>query len=144
MGDQTGRRRVAMWVIAYGVALLLIAFWPQPVDSALGGLVRWLVDAIPLMTYGRLEFASNVLLFVPFGVGFGMLLPDHRYLILPLALLVSMTIESGQALLLAARTPSLYDILANVAGACLGLVLLVGVQEWRRRRSRRQHPDRGV
>ncbi|WP_292700427.1 VanZ family protein [Microbacterium sp. 69-10] len=118
-------RRISTWVGVYSVALALIAFWPVPVDSGAGGFLRWVTAHIPMLTYSRIEFGSNILLFVPFGLGLALLLPKLRYLVLPAALLVSLTIESGQAVFLAQRTPSLYDILANVSGAALGLIVLV-------------------
>ncbi|MFD5213481.1 VanZ family protein [Microbacterium sp. NPDC058345] len=129
-------RRVSTWVVAYGVILALIAFWPQPVDAGAGDFLRWLVDRVPLLTYDRLEFGSNIVLFVPFGVGLALLMRRLRYLIMPLALLASLAIESVQAVLIAERTPSLYDIVANVSGACVGLVAVVLTEVLRRRRPR--------
>ena len=125
--------RISTWVAVYGVVLALIAFWPVPVDSGAGGFLRWVTAHFPLLTYGRIEFGSNILLFVPFGVGLALLLPKLRYLVLPSALLVSLAIESGQAIFLAQRTPSLYDILANVSGAALGLIVLVVFEAVRKR-----------
>ena len=125
--------RISTWVAVYGVVLALIAFWPVPVDSGSGGFLRWVTAHFPVLTYSRIEFGSNILLFVPFGVGLALLLPKLRYLVLPAALLVSLAIESGQAIFLAQRTPSLYDILANVSGAALGLITLVVVEAVRRR-----------
>ena len=125
--------RISTWVAVYGVVLALIAFWPVPVDSGSGGFLRWVTAHFPVLTYARIEFGSNILLFVPFGVGLALLLPKLRYLVLPAALLVSLAIESGQAIFLAQRTPSLYDILANVSGAALGLIVLVVVEAVRRR-----------
>lgn len=129
-------RRRRTWFALYGVALLAIAFWPQPVDSGAGRVIGWLIRVVPGLTYERLEFGSNIALFVPFGIAVGMLLRRHRYLVLPVALLATLTIESAQAVLLPARTPSLYDILANVAGASIGLIVLATYEELRRRRAR--------
>ncbi|SJN40746.1 hypothetical protein FM104_11045 [Microbacterium esteraromaticum] len=117
----------------YGVALALIAFWPEPVDSSAGALLRWITKTVPGLTYARIEFGSNILLFVPLGIGLALLMPRLRYLVMPIALLVSLGIEAAQAIFLAARTPSIYDIVANVSGACLGLVIIVAAQEWRKR-----------
>lgn len=129
-------RRVSTWVAVYGLVLALIAFWPQPVDSGAGRFLRWLFDHVPLLTYERLEFGSNTLLFVPFGVGLGLLMRELRYLIMPLALLASLTIESVQAVLITERTPSVLDIVANVSGACAGLAVVVLVEALRRSRAR--------
>jgi len=53
---------------------------------------------------------------------------------MPVALLVSLAIESVQAVYIAARTPSVYDIIANVSGAALGLVAVAVFEAWRRSR----------
>lgn len=124
-------------MVVYGVALALIGFWPQPVDSGAGWLLRRITRLFPLLTYERIEFGSNILLFVPLGVGLAMLLTRSRYLIIPVALLASLTIESVQAVYIAARTPSVYDIIANVSGAALGLVAVAVFEVWRRSRQRR-------
>lgn len=140
-GDSRRRRtrlrgRLSTWVTVYGVALALIGFWPQPVDSGAGHLLRLISRVFPLLSYERLEFASNILLFVPLGVGLALMLRRSRYLVMPIALLVSLSIESVQAVFIAARTPSVYDIIANVSGAALGLVAVAVVDARRRRGAR--------
>lgn len=133
-------REHAAWLsigaTVYTIALALIAFWPQPVDSGAGPLLRWITDHVPLMTYERIEFGSNILLFVPGGAGLALLLPRMRYLVVPIALVASVAIESVQAVLLTDRTPSIQDVIANVTGACVGLVGAVIFQQMRRRRGR--------
>ncbi|MET0725085.1 MAG: VanZ family protein, partial [Leifsonia sp.] len=71
------QRRVASAVLAlYLVALLLIAFWPSPVDRGLSGptgpidrFVAWCGrHGLPWMSYGIIEWSANVIYFVPFGV----------------------------------------------------------------------------
>jgi hypothetical protein len=52
---------------AYVIALALIAFWPAPVDSGAGPLLRAVTRVFPLLTYARIEFGANILLFVPLG-----------------------------------------------------------------------------
>lgn len=126
--------RASTWVAVYGIVLALIGFWPQPVDSGAGGFLRLITRVFPLLTYERIEFGSNILLFVPLGVGLAVLLGGSRYLVMPVALLVSLAIESVQAVYIAARTPSVYDIIANVSGAALGLVAVAVFEAWRRSR----------
>ncbi|WP_309127636.1 VanZ family protein [Microbacterium sp.] len=126
-------RRTSTWVAVYSIVLALIAFWPQPVDAGAGRFLRWLFDTVPLLTYERLEFGSNIVLFAPFGIGLALLMRELRYLIMPLALLSSLTIESVQAVLIAERTPSVLDIVANVSGACFGLVVVVSAEALRAR-----------
>lgn len=128
------RHRIARIVLAvYIVALGLIAFWPSPVDGGARPFLRLVTQAVPILTYARIEFAANILLFVPLGVLLALILAQ-RHLIVPLAVVTSLFVESLQALLLDQRTPSVLDIVANISGACIGL-LAVSVLEWVGRRS---------
>lgn len=104
--------------------LALIAFWPTPVDRGASGLLEVITRAIPWLTYAVIETTANVALFVPFGVLLALVLPLHRGLVVPIALATTLVIESGQALLLSERTPSLRDIVANVLGAAIGLAIV--------------------
>jgi len=106
------------------VLLALIAFWPTPVDRGASGLLEAITRAIPWLTYDVIETTANVALFVPFGVLLALVLPLHRGLVVPIALATTLVIESGQALLLSERTPSLRDIVANVLGAAIGLAIV--------------------
>ncbi|VXB72833.1 VanZ like family protein [Microbacterium sp. 8M] len=121
------------WLIVYAVALLLIAFWPQHVDKGMGWFLKALTHHIPLLTYDRIEFGSNIVLFVPLGILLAILMPRRRYLVMPIGFVVSLAIESAQGVLLAGRTASLADLIANTAGACIGL-FAVEVIDWVARR----------
>ncbi|MET0830733.1 MAG: VanZ family protein [Microbacterium sp.] len=121
----------------YVIVLTLIALWPVPVDSGAGPILRLVSRVIPVLTYARIEFAANILLFVPLGVLLALIL-QHRHLVVPIAFIATVTIESLQALMIDRRTPSVMDIIANLAGACIGLVIVAFV-EWRR--ARREPPD---
>ena len=113
-------RRVAAWSLAaYGIVLALIAFWPVPVDRGAESLLRDVTRAVPLLSHGVVEFCANVLLALTLR---------RRVWVMPIALVVTVAIETGQALFLAERTPSLGDVVANLSGAGLGiaLVLLAG------------------
>lgn len=115
-------RRAAAWLAGYGVVLAAIAFWPTPVDAGARPLLRAVHSLVPVLTYARIEFAANVALFVPVGLLLTLVLHRRRWLVLPVAFLMTVTIESVQAIALAARTPSVLDIVANTAGACVGMV----------------------
>lgn len=117
---------------AYVFVLTLIALWPTPVDSGAGPLLRLVARVAPILTYSRIEFGANILLFVPLGLLLALIL-QRRYLIVPIAVVATVTIESIQALMIDKRTPSVLDIIANLTGACLGL-LIVAFIEWRRAR----------
>jgi glycopeptide antibiotics resistance protein len=110
------------------VVLALIAFWPVPVDQGASGFLRSISSVVPWLTYDVIETGANVLLFVPFGVLLALALPLQRGLVVPLALATTLVIESGQALFLADRTPSLRDIVANVLGAAIGLAIVILIE----------------
>ena len=116
----------------YVFVLTLIALWPAPVDGAARPFLRLIGRAVPMLTYARIEFGANFLLFVPLGMLLALIL-RRRYLLAPIALVATVTIESIQALIIDKRTPSVMDIIANLTGACLGL-LIVAFIEWRRAR----------
>lgn len=122
-----------MLLIAYAAGLAAVGFWPVHVDKDMGPLVRAVTSALPWLTYERIELGANVALFLPLGVLL-MLFMRRRYLIVPIALVVTITIESGQALMGGRRTPDIGDVVANVAGACLGMIIVAAI-EWLRRRT---------
>ena len=130
-------RDARAWLVAYGVVVALIGFWPVPVDSGAGPLLRAVTAVFPVATYERIEFGANVVMFVPLGLLLTMLLPQARWLVLPIAFVATVTLESGQAIALSARTPSVLDIIANTAGACLGIVLAVFAETLARARAER-------
>jgi hypothetical protein len=132
-GRQRAQGRGIRLLLIYGAMLALIAFWPVPVDRGAAGLLRTITRTVPWLTYGVIETTANVLLFVPLGMLLALALPLHRGLVVPIALATTLVIESGQALLLTQRTPSLRDIVANVIGAMIGLAV-VHVVQWRSRR----------
>lgn len=114
-------------LLAYAVGLAAIAFWPVPVDSGAGPLLRAITRVFPVLTYDRIEFAANIALFIPFGV-LVTLLVRQAWLVLPLGFLTTLMIETAQALLLDRRTPSVLDLVANMAGVCVGLLVVVFVR----------------
>lgn len=129
--------RPGVWLTVYLIGLGLIAFWPQHVDSNISpSFLEKVIKLIPLMTYERLEFGANIALFVPLGVLLALLLVRQRSLVVPIAFLASFTIECIQGLLLPGRTPSVNDILANTAGACIGFVLVALFDRHRSRHDR--------
>jgi hypothetical protein len=115
-------------LILYGVSLALIAFWPVPVDRDATGLLRALARAVPLLTYDVVEFSANVLLFAPLGVLLALAMPRHRLLVVPVALVVTGAIETGQAIFLDERTASLRDVVANTMGAAAGVAIVLIVE----------------
>jgi glycopeptide antibiotics resistance protein len=136
-------RRVAVVAIAilYGIALLLILFWPQHVDGPHGENAQWAVDLITGFTgvseriaYRLLEKGANVLLFVPAGAilsafaGF-----RFRWWVPVLGLLGSASVELLQGTLLPGRTADWRDIVANTSGVIVGGLLGAAFGAIRRR-----------
>jgi glycopeptide antibiotics resistance protein len=142
------RRLLWAIVVAYAVALALIAFWPTPVDKNLGGslstALAWIHDlgGPRWLRYNTVEFLSNIVLFLPIGLFVTALArPGRWWLALLLGLSATVTIELGQHLFLPARFASVYDLLANTLGAALGVALGLAVRFALRNRSRRRnHP----
>ncbi|MET3932790.1 VanZ family protein [Arthrobacter sp. OAP107] len=132
----TGRTLLALYL---GV-LAFIAFWPTPVDRPVAGRLQAALFALhrsglpELITYNFVEFASNILLFTPIGMLAPLAFPAfHRGRIVLSAFLASCCMELGQKLFLHDRFPSAMDIVANTAGAMLGVWVLGVVEQWFRK-----------
>ncbi|MCP2032207.1 hypothetical protein L1277_002306 [Okibacterium sp. HSC-33S16] len=125
-------RRIAAWFLALGgLAVLVIAFWPTPIDAGIADTLRaWLAQAQAsggpeFLRYGAVEFAANIALFVPVGFVLAVLLrPGLRWLSPVLCFLVSVGIEFGQVVLAAGRLGDVTDLVANTAGGLIGALLL--------------------
>lgn len=122
----TGRLAVAALAL-YALVLGVIGLFPTPVDSRASPLIhRFLVRAHDLgipgwFDYGFIEFTANIFLFVPLGGLLVLALGRRRaWLAVVIGILVSVTIEFAQAVLLPERFPSTMDVLANGLGAALG------------------------
>lgn len=110
-------------LIAYTLALGVIALWPTHVDAPAAPLLEWLIERVPGLSYRRVEFAANVALFLPLGLLLTLIVrPSLRYLVLPAAIVVTVSIESWQSLG-DGRTATLLDVVANTTGAALGILL---------------------
>lgn len=138
MVTRTIRRRpgwvtASLWilVLVYGVALAFIALWPTYVDVPARPMLDSITAEWPLLTFARIEFIANVLLFVPFGFLFTLILRRGHYVVLPAALVVSVAVEACQVLI-DERVSSLLDVVANVTGACVGIVFAALIRAVRR------------
>ncbi|WP_109209642.1 MULTISPECIES: VanZ family protein [Microbacterium] len=132
-------RRVAAIALAVYLALaaviLLSPFRPQRVVYVIGDAVRQ-IPGLGVVRDNWVEFAANILLFVPLGFLLTLVLRHHWWGVV-LALAVSALAELAQ-IVLPSRQPSLRDILANVLGAAIGAALawlLVLRRERKRARS---------
>ncbi|WP_082468230.1 VanZ family protein [Leifsonia sp. Leaf264] len=136
------RRRLAgVLMVLYLIVLALIVLWPEPVDRPISheiyAFVIWAHQhGMPWMSYKLIEFSSNVVMFIPFGVILTVLLGRRRWWMATIAgVLFSSAIELAQFLLLPDRYPSGRDVIANSTGALIGslIVLVIGTLIARRR-----------
>ena len=129
--------------MVYFAALAGILFWPSPVDRPIDGalmqLIQWLHNhGLPpwFITYRKVEFAANILLFVPFGII--VTLRAHRrfwWMSVVVAAVVSGAVELAQAIFLPERVPAWSDIVANTSGAFIGALLVLALWSISRRRA---------
>ena len=116
--------------MAMVVPLVLIAFWPTPVDQPVSGQLSAVLaflhrHGIPTwLNYRFVEAAANVVLFTPVGFVAALAFPAKRWWqIGAFGLLVSGCIELGQLLFLHDRFASPSDTVTNTSGAVIGALL---------------------
>lgn len=115
---------------------------PEPYSPEAGGLLRGLLGMLsssPLtawVTFDLVEFCANVAMFVPLGV-LAMLWGGRGWHGILAGAVLSAAIEVTQLLLLPTRVADVRDIVANTAGAALGVAVIVMT-----RRRRRLHSER--
>ena len=101
------------------------------------GLPKWI-------TFDAVEFSSNVLMFAPIGFFGALALPRARWLVVPLAGVVSIAIEVLQAWRMPERVGTAQDVEANVLGTLIGYlmacVVIWAVRHWTLRRRSRVFP----
>lgn len=121
----------------YLAVLASLTLGPQP-EAAGGTLARlaaWFSGWPPTawVTFDVLEFAANVVLFVPTGLLWvAWTGARRRWLAVALAaaagLVLSLAIEATQALLLADRVADVRDLVSNTLGALLGAAAAIAVR----------------
>lgn len=129
-----------------------IVLWPSPpAEDDQRALARWLLSAhragLPeWISFGFVEGAANVAMFLPLGFFAALALPRRRWLVIPAAAALSALFELLQAGLLPDRLGDLRDVLANTAGAAIGCWVAVLVRSARiggaRQRSAADHGSR--
>jgi glycopeptide antibiotics resistance protein len=142
------RRVLAIVSVLYLVGLALIAFWPVPVDQGFSDALEVVItqlqsDGLSVLSYSTVEIAANVLLFVPLGILLASLFrPGARWLAFAVCVAISAVIEFSQAVFLPGRFASASDLLANIAGAAIGVLIVVIVSAVRNRSARRRSEAR--
>ncbi|MFD4959663.1 VanZ family protein [Microbacterium sp. NPDC058389] len=126
---------ILLMALGYGVFLAFMVFWPSPIDEPIQGLLERAISelherGVPgFIDYDFIESFSNVLLFIPVGFLFALMVPLRWW---PVALLLgpalSVGIELIQRYLLDARVSTVDDVIANSIGATIGVLLAVVIR----------------
>ncbi|WP_181036015.1 VanZ family protein [Arthrobacter sp. N199823] len=140
-------RIIVALAAAYLLAVVLIVFWPTPVDRPAAGtlheVLSWLHrHGMPkFINYNVVEFSANILLFIPFGIILTLRL--HRrlwWLSVVIAAATSGAVELAQSIFLPERVPAWSDVVANTSGAFIGTMLVLVIWALRRRKTLRSTP----
>jgi glycopeptide antibiotics resistance protein len=102
--DVTGQRRLAEWLTAVHQT------W----------MPRW-------VTFGLVEFSSNVVMFLPLGLFGAIVFARARRAVFAVCVGFSTLVELVQWALLPARQADWRDVLANSLGAAIGIALVASV-----------------
>ncbi|WP_171013204.1 VanZ family protein [Microbacterium sp. 2FI] len=123
---------IAALAIGYGAFLAFVVFWPSPIDQPVESLLNRAIAELhergvpAFVDYAFIESFANVLLFVPVGLLFGLMIPLRWW---PIALLLgpalSGLIEVAQKYLLEDRYSTVEDVIANSIGATIGVFIAV-------------------
>ncbi|GGC99892.1 hypothetical protein GCM10011512_28470 [Tersicoccus solisilvae] len=118
-------------VLAIGYAVLVLVLTLRPgrtdpgVDDTLQVIAARLRDAgLAWADYAAVEWAANVVLFVPAGLLLALLLPGRaRWWAVVLGTAASVAIETAQAVFLPGRVASVADVAANTLGTTIGVAI---------------------
>jgi glycopeptide antibiotics resistance protein len=108
------------------VVVVFITFSPGPPDPdgqrALRSFLQYAhLHGLPLwISFNKIEFGANIVMFVPIGLFGALALPAPRWLIVPAAIMGSLAIEITQASGLPQRVGTPRDVIANSLGALIG------------------------
>jgi len=130
-------------LVGYLALVARLTLWPQPAPDDVFDVVRaatdWLTRHHVPIGYDAVEAASNVLMFVPFGVLVGLLV-RRAWLVVALGCALSLVIETSQALFLPTRVADPRDVVMNTLGAAVGVLLVPAAARARTRLRPRPSP----
>lgn len=116
---------------------------PQPLDRNGRGLLHQVIrfisgdNTLDWITFALVEFTANIVLFVPVGVLFALMLGWRRWWLASLfGVGLTAAIEFAQ-LFLPNRVTDPRDIVSNSVGAVIGVALVLVVTAWRATRTAR-------
>lgn len=136
-------RRARILLVAWVLIVGAIGLWSAPVDAPLHGLevsaLRWLdANGLGFVTYSRVEFTANVIVFAVLGLLLALSLPGGwRWLSPIITAAISSMIELSQAAFLPGRFASVRDVAADSIGGVIGFVVAVVLLLVARRRETR-------
>ncbi|MCU1693586.1 MAG: VanZ like family [Frankiales bacterium] len=115
----------------YVLLPLVLTLTSTPLSAGLNGFYRLARPVVAALTLGQVALApheaealANVLLFMPLGALLPLAVPRTPLPVLLGGLAaLSLALEVAQDALLASRSPSLRDVLNNVGGAAIAMVL---------------------
>jgi glycopeptide antibiotics resistance protein len=132
----TTHHRIALAAaVVYLAGVMLIVFWPAPVDrpasEQLHTILDWLNShSVPkIIGYNQVEFTANVAMFIPMGYITSVWLRKIWPGVI-IGFLASCLIELGQAIFLPDRFATGMDVMANTIGAGVGAALYYCVRRW--------------
>lgn len=115
-----------LWAVAW--MTLTVRPYGSDIASAVDRLIAWFAErpSTAWITYDRVEFGANVAMFVPLGIFAVLWFGVRGWWTAPLlGLLTSGMIEAVQLLFLPSRYPDVRDLVANTAGAVIGMLLML-------------------
>lgn len=143
----TSRLRVG--IAAAGTVLciaviLVMTLSPTPLDRGYESAIDELLGALhrhglpTWFGYRKLEFAANVLMFLPLGFLIALVLPRRLMWLAPFVVpAISTSVEWAQWAFFSERTPSGLDVLANTLGGVVGAAAAWALRALVQRRDRR-------
>lgn len=119
---------ILVFAALYLVGLAVILLSPDHLDRHADLLFRLAFRLFPSANGREVDFALNVLLFLPFGVLLALLLPRRPWAVLVIAWAVPLLIEAAQGLFLPGRVSSVFDVVANTAGSLTAALFVEGMR----------------
>lgn len=115
-----------LWAVAY--MTLRARPYGDEIAAGLQRLLNWFAEhpSTAWITFGRVEFVSNIAMFVPLGILAVLWFGVRGWWTAPvIGALISAAIEGTQAVVLSTRVADPRDILANTTGAIVGMLLML-------------------
>lgn len=109
--------------IVYGVVIAIVVFAPVSYSRIVNAIGGWVRDDLGITWFGAgwIEFAGNILMFVPLGFLLTLLF-RHPWYGTALAVVISAGVEIAQ-IVIPDRQATLRDVVSNSVGAAVGAVL---------------------